>query len=295
MSLGRVVRMIGGFYFVDSLTEAKLVECAIRGRLKLKSEGILVGDLVDFCIEANGRGVIDEIKPRESTLTRPYVANVNLLVLVFAHCNPDPIPRLIDKFLVLAELSRIPYLIVFNKTDLVGKGKADKLANIYRNYGYNVLNACVRSHLGQRKLASAISGKIAVFSGPSGVGKSALLNLLKPGLQLRTGEVSEKIGRGKHTTREVQLLKIKPGSYVADTPGFSQISLESIRPEELAPCFIEFHEFLGQCRFSSCLHDSEPGCGVKTAVAEGKITNDRYQSYLELLGEIKGLWENRYR
>ncbi len=295
MSLGRVVRMIGGFYYVESLTEAKLVECAIRGRLKLKNEGILVGDLVDFSIEANGKGVIDEIKPRESTLTRPYVANVNLLVLVFAHCNPDPIPRLIDKFLVLAELSRIPYLIVFNKTDLVGKGKADKLANIYRNYGYNVLNASVRSHFGQRKLATAISGKIAVFSGPSGVGKSALLNLLKPGLQLRTGEVSEKIGRGKHTTREVQLLKIKPGSYVADTPGFSQISLESIRPEALAECFIEFHESLGQCRFSSCLHDSEPGCGIKAAVAEGKISNERYQSYRELLGEVKGFWENRYR
>lgn len=295
MSAGRVVRIIGGFYFVEPLPEAgPVVECAIRGRLKLKSEGILVGDLVDFAVE-NGQGVITGIQPRQTILTRPYVANVDLLVLVFAHQNPDPVPALIDKFLILAEASGIPYLLVFNKTDLVGKGKADKVANKYLKYGYNVLCTSVRSHLGKRRLLQAIAGKVAVFAGPSGVGKSALLNLIAPGLSLRTGEVSDKIGRGKHTTREVQLLRVKLGSYVADTPGFSQIALDFIAPEQLAGFFPDLAQYAVDCRFASCLHISEPDCRVKEAVDSGAIASERYQSYLDLFSEVKGHWDRRFR
>ncbi|TCL62103.1 ribosome biogenesis GTPase [Hydrogenispora ethanolica] len=292
--VGRVVRIIGGFYFVEPQTPGPIVECAIRGRLKLKTQGILVGDLVKYTIDEDGRGVINEVEPRQSVLTRPYIANVNRVVLVFAHCNPDPIPLLIDKFLVLSEASGIPNLIVFNKTDLVATGKADKLANKYRSYGYNVLCTSVRSNLGKRRLLQEVKGKVSVFAGPSGVGKSALLNMIAPGLRLKTGAVSEKIGRGKHTTREVQLLKIGPDSYVADTPGFSQIALDFMKPEALAGYYPEFSAY-PNCRFTSCLHETEPDCRIKGAVSAGLIAAERYQSYLELLAEVKGYWEKRYR
>ncbi len=294
MSLGRVVRIIGGFYFVESQSGTEIFECAIRGRLKLATGGILVGDLVKYTIEADGRGVINQIEPRQSILTRPYIANVNQLVLVFAHSHPDPIPLLIDKFLVLTATSGIPVLIVFNKSDLVGKGKADKLANKYQCYGYNVLCTSGRTHLGKRRLLQAIKGKVTVFAGPSGVGKSALLNMIAPGLELQTGAISGKIGRGKHTTREVQLLKINPQSYVADTPGFSQIALDFLQPDELADYFPEFAAHR-DCRFASCLHDSEPDCRVKQAVSDRAIAPERYQSYLGLLAEVKSHWEKRYR
>ncbi|HEX3043767.1 MAG TPA: ribosome small subunit-dependent GTPase A, partial [Bacillota bacterium] len=216
--------------------------------MKLDKEGLFVGDLVEYMeteASATGvpkviRGVITGILPRSSTLKRPYVANVELLVLVFAHQKPDPNERLITKFLILAETSGIPYLLVFNKSDLVSKGKTIYLANTYRKYGYQVLCTSVVTHLGKRSLQQLMKGKVTVFAGPSGVGKSALVNLVAPGFKLETGTVSEKIGRGKHTTREVNLLKINPTSYVADTPGFSQLSLDFLKPTELADCFPDF-------------------------------------------------------
>jgi len=295
LAIGRVIRAIAGFIYVEhgDGTENP-VECSSRGKLKLSDQSILVGDRVEFFLE-DQKGVISRILPRENALKRPYIANVNLLVLVFAHQNPDPNDYLIAKFLVLAEKSKIPYLLVFNKTDLVAEGQAKRLTDFYRDHGYQVLCSSVVTRLGKRKLQRAISGKVAVFTGPSGVGKSALLNMIVPGFQLRTGPVSAKIGRGKHTTREAQLLRIAKNSYVADTPGFSQIDLDFLEPSELAALFPEFHNYRGECKFSSCLHQAEPDCAVKKAVREGKIRTERYRSYLQLLEEIKAAWEKRYK
>lgn len=293
--VGRVVRAIGGFFYVDPLTGGdNIVECSVRGKLKLTTPDILVGDKVKYVAE-EAKGVITEVLPRESLLKRPYITNVNLLVIVFAHKNPDPNPSLITRFLILADSSDIPYILVFNKTDLVGKGKADKLANIYRKYGYQVFCTSVVNNLGKRTLQKAMAGKVSVLTGPSGVGKSALLNMLSPGLKLKTGLLSSKISRGKHTTREVQLLRVNSQTFVADTPGFSQITLEHLNPEDLAPFFPDFHNHLGNCRFNSCIHQNEPECALKKAIETGEIDPERYNSYLELLKEIKENWTNRYR
>jgi ribosome biogenesis GTPase len=304
-----VVRAIGGFYYVESCDicidatgktrgnsahKGEPLECSIRGKLKLGAEGIFVGDKVEFSI-VDGAGVITGIMPRETVLKRPYIANVGLIVLVFAHRNPEPNDYLMAKFLILAETSGVPYMIVFNKTDLANKGDAKKLEDTYRSYGYQVLGTSVVTHLGKRTLQKALTQKVAVLAGPSGVGKSALVNMVAPGHQLQTGTLSEKIGRGKHTTREVQLLQIKPESFIADTPGFTQIALDFLKPPELAGCFPDFQTYLNSCKFTSCLHQSEPGCAVKNAVSTGHISSNRYQCYLELLAEIREAWENRYR
>lgn len=295
MSVGRVVRVIGGFFFVESMTELdNVVECSVRGKLKLTASDILVGDKVKFFLE-NSKGVITEVLSRESILKRPYITNVDLLVVVFAHQNPIPNPSLITRFLILADSSDIPYILVFNKTDLVGKGKADKLANIYHKYGYKVFCTSVVKNLGKRTLQKELAGKVSVLTGPSGVGKSALLNMLSPGLKLKTGLLSSKISRGKHTTREVQLLKVNSQTYVADTPGFSQIDLEHLKPEDLEVFFPDFRSYLGKCRFSSCRHQNEPGCALKIGIEDGTIDPERYQSYLELLKELQENWANRYR
>lgn len=295
MAVGRIIRLIAGFFYVEPLGEnTGVVECSARGKLKVTSEAMAVGDLVEYEAE-NGKGVITRVLPRETLLKRPYVANVNLLVLVFAHKDPDPNDMLISKFLILAEASQIPCMIVFNKTDLVTSRKSNLLAETYRNIGYQVLCTSVKTHLGKIKLKKALAGKIAVFSGPSGVGKSALLNMVAPGFQLQTGAVSAKIGRGKHTTREVQLLKTGEGSYIADTPGFTQITFDFIEPTQLADYFIEFDAYRGQCKFISCCHDQEPQCAIKQALADGKISKIRYQNYLQILSEIRQIHKNRYR
>ncbi len=293
MAIGRVVRAIAGFYYIETPEVNDLpVECSIRGKLKLKSEGILVGDRVEYDPE---QGVIIDILPRESVLKRPFIANVDCIVLVFAHQNPEPSGILITKFLVLAAANGIPHLLVFNKSDLVSKTKANKISDFYRKCGYQTICTSVITNQGKLKLKQALNGKITAFAGPSGVGKSALVNMIAPGLKLKTGSVSEKIGRGKHTTREVQLMKVNAISYIADTPGFSQIDFDFIKPEELAGYFPDFNVVEGSCKFNSCLHQNEPGCKVKNAVETGEIEKIRYEAYLELLREIKNNWANRYR
>ena len=293
MAIGRVVRAIAGFYYVEPEEGGQPIECSIRGKLKLTFDSLLVGDKVEYI--SKDKGVITEILPRESVLKRPYIANINCVVLVFAHQNPDPSDILIAKFLVLASASGIPHLIVFNKSDLVNKGEMKDLAETYRGFGYQVICTSVLTHLGKRTLSKALQGKITVFAGPSGVGKTALVNMVAPGFMLRTGTLSEKISRGKHTTREVQLLRMNQNSYIADTPGFSQIDLKEIRPEELAEHFPDFREYQGKCKFNTCIHLNEPGCQVKQAVGTGHILELRYQIYIELLQEIKKQWDNRYR
>ncbi len=293
MAIGRVVRAIAGFYYVEPLEGGQPIECSIRGKLKLTFDSLLVGDKVEYLCK--DKGIITEILPRESVLKRPYIANINCIVLVFAHQNPDPSDILIAKFLVLASASRIPHLIVFNKSDLVSSSRMKRLADTYRGFGYQVICTSVPTNLGKRTLGRALQGKITVFAGPSGVGKTALVNMVAPGFMLKTGTLSEKISRGKHTTREVQLLRMNENSYIADTPGFSQIDLKMIRPEDLAEYFPDFRDYQGKCKFNTCIHFNEPGCQVKKAVQAGQILESRYQVYIELLQEIKELWDNRYR
>lgn len=295
MSIGRVIRAIGGFFYVEPVeTPEEPLECYVRGKMRLKTQTISVGDKVTYEME-KGKAVITGIVERESLLKRPYIANVSLLVLVFAHTSPDPNELLITKFLVLAEQSGIPLILVFNKTDLVSEAEATQISQRFQKYGYRVFCSSVLQQLGRAELVAQLQGKISVFAGPSGVGKSALLNMVAPGFALQTGKVSDKIGRGRHTTREVQLLRLNDQTYVADTPGFTQIALDDIPPHELKDYFPDFAPFEPECRFSGCIHQAEPECGVKQAVERGEFAQQRYSAYLDLLTEIAQSWKKRYR
>lgn len=296
MATGRIVRAVGGFFFVEpQAEEQELIKCTARGKVKKKNEDtILVGDMVEYEI-IDGCGVIHLVLERQNVLKRPYIANVNQILLVFAYDNPAPNNFLIAKFMLLAECSRIPYALVFNKKDLVPAGTANLLAEKYRSNGYTVFSLSTLKNEGKPDLLSFLKNKTAVLAGPSGVGKSAILNMIVSGASARTGEVSQKIGRGRHTTREVQLLHYGKHEYIADTPGFTQISLDFLQPREVSYYFPEFYDHARECRFASCLHDMEIQCGVKRAVEEGLIDTQRYQHYLEFLKEVKQFHSNRYR
>jgi ribosome biogenesis GTPase / thiamine phosphate phosphatase len=295
LPIGRVLRIIGGFCFVAARDgEGPELRCAMKGRLKLETEGILVGDWVEYSTQED-TPIITGLQPRKNFLKRPFIANIDLIILVFAHQKPAPTPGLLAKFLTVAEASEIPYLLVLNKSDLVGEGKADDLANKYQGYGYPVLCTSAVTHQGKTELIDQISNKVAVFAGPSGVGKSALLNMIAPGLHLKTGLLSIKIERGKHTTREVQLLPIDSTTFVADTPGFTQINLDFIEPVDLSWYFPDFTAFRSGCRFTTCIHQAEPECAVKAAVDSGAIAAERYQTYQELLAETERYAKERYR
>jgi ribosome biogenesis GTPase len=294
LGVGRVVRAVGGFFYVEAAEKPfGTIECFIRGKLKVNAATIFVGDQVTFTLE-NGKGVITGVVDRESLLKRPYIANVNLIVLVFACKNPDPNEYLITKFLILAEQAGLPVTLVFNKADLTTDADVKCLADTYRKYGYEVFTTSVLTGQNREALLQRLHGKITVFSGPSGVGKSALLNMVAPGFKLQTGAVSQKIGRGRHTTREVKLLRINEQGYVADTPGFTQITFDGIAPGDLKNFFPDFAEFETACRFTGCLHQAEPDCGIKKAVATGLITIGRYQAYLSILTEVTENWRRRY-
>jgi ribosome biogenesis GTPase len=273
---------------------AETTECLVRGRLKVKTETIFVGDLVTFVTE-NGKGVITGVVDRKTLLKRPYIANVNLIVLVFACQNPDPNEYLITKFMILAQQAALPFMLIFNKADLVSVATADALAANFSGYGCEVLTTSIFTGQNRKELLRKLEGNIAVFCGPSGVGKSALLNMVVPELQLPTGAVSRKIGRGRHTTKEVQLLRLNGPGYIADTPGFTQITLDDIAPGQLKSFFPDFAQYEADCRFTGCVHRAEPDCGIKQAVAAGKIGMGRYRTYLNILTEVTENWRKRYR
>jgi ribosome biogenesis GTPase len=293
--IGRVVKTIGGFFHVITEDESpKTMKCSVRGRLKAKADAILVGDLVTFAIE-DGKGVITGIVDRKTLLKRPYIANANLIVLVFACKNPDPNEYLITKFMILAQQAALPFMLVFSKADLIPAQTVNRFAANFRSYGCEVLTTSIFTDQNRRELLQRLQGNITVFSGPSGVGKSALLNMVVPGLQLQTGAVSRKIGRGRHTTREVQLLRLNGKGYIADTPGFTQIALDDIPPDRLKSFFPDFLQYEADCRFTGCVHRAEPDCGIKKAVAAGKIGMGRYQTYLNIFTEVTENWRKRYR
>ena len=285
---GKIIKGIGGFYYVD--TEKGLYECRARGIFRKNKITPLVGDRVSISVvdEENKKGVVEEIEKRDTELVRPPIANVDKALIVFAIKNPSPNLSLLDRFIVLAEKENLEIVIVFTKVDLDTDGELlGELKDIYEVSGYKVISVSNKLKLNIDKIKEELKENTVVFAGPSGVGKSSLLNEVDKNFELKTGEVSDKIKRGKHTTRHAELLKLECGGMVADTPGFSSLTLDDIDESELKEYFIEFDKY-DDCRFGSrCIHENEPSCAVKEAVENGEISKKRYESYIQLLNEIR--------
>lgn len=285
---GKIIKGIAGFYYVHDGKES-VYQCKAKGVFRNKNIKPLVGDNVEFSIldEADKEGNIEEIFPRKNSLIRPAVANVDQAVVVFALTDPKPNLNLLDRFLVMMERAEIPVQIVFNKLDLCSREESQHYQEVYENCGYPVHLLSVKEELGMDWVHRAIRGKTTVLAGPSGVGKSSLTNRIQPKAGMETGEISEKIRRGKHTTRHSQLFYVEEDTYMLDTPGFSSMYVENIDPEELWMYFPEFSPFTSQCRFSGCVHIGERVCGVKQAVENGKISSSRYENYRLMYQEQK--------
>jgi len=285
MAQGTVIKAFSSYYYVQA--DNKVVMCTLRGRFKKERFSLFVGDVVEYVPGPAGKGVIETILPRRSLLKRPTVANVNQVMVTFAAARPDLSTVLLDRFLVLAEISQLEPVIVINKMDLADKKKIEDIAALYRKIGYQVILISTLTGMGLQELSALLHHRITVFSGPSGAGKSSILNAIEPGLSLVTGVISEKIGRGKHTTRHAQLLPLAGGGFVVDTPGLGFTEFTDINEMDLMHCFPEISAMASACRFSSCLHYKEPQCAVKQAILAGEIAEDRYVSYLAILEELK--------
>ncbi|NMB13564.1 MAG: ribosome small subunit-dependent GTPase A [Firmicutes bacterium] len=286
---GQILKGLGGFYFVKK-TDGAIVTCKARGRFKKDNIDIYVGDRVKINQTIDNTWVIEHVIPRKNLIIRPPIANIEQCIIVFAIKSPDLNYNQLNRFLILAEKSGVEIVICINKTDLVEKKQIESIHRKYTHIGYNLIAISAKEKFGIEKLKNILKDKISVLSGPSGVGNSTLLNAIQPGLKLKTGELSEKTRRGRHTTRHVELLQLDFGGLVADTPGFGHFKLDHIYPEELSNLFIEIGKAAPYCRFKGCMHRHEPNCEVKNLVSEGIICKDRYNSYLELLNEIE---ENR--
>lgn len=282
MSEGVVVKAYGGFCFADD--GRRIVRCTLRGRLKSRGT-VVVGDRVRFSSTREGEGVVEEVFPRRTILQRPLIANVDQLIVVLAVRDPEPVPNLIDRLLVMCEASGITPLLCLNKADL-SEGDIPAWIQAYPKAGYKLLLTSAVTGLGVDTLIGLLRSRISVFAGQSGVGKSSLINRIMPGLNLRVGTVSRKLKRGRHVTRHVELFRFGPETWVADAPGFSSLKLPAVAREELADLFPEMRVLRGRCRYDSCLHDREPECAVKAAVAAGAIAEFRYRNYLDFLHEI---------
>ena len=287
---GRILRSLSGFY--DVQTPQGLVTCRARGILRKEGNSPLTGDLVEITVE-KGKGMVEKILPRKNHFIRPAVANVDALVVFAANVNPVTEPFLIDRVAAIAGDQNVPVYLCVNKCDL---DPAHDLVRIYEHAGFPVICTSAETGEGVEALRALLEGKLTAFTGNSGVGKSSILNRLAPELKLETGEVSEKLGRGRHTTRHVELYRLGENTYVADTPGFSSFDtdqMELILKENLQYAFPDFGSFIGKCRFDDCSHRKEPDCAVRAAVEAGDIEASRYESYLRLYeksSQIKA-WE----
>ena len=286
MSTAQIRKALSGFYYVYD--NDQLIACRGRGILRNRGESPLVGDFVDYTVEGNNNGTIDAIHPRKNSLVRPPIANIDQAILVFSIKEPDFNTILLDRFLVVLESFQIEPIICLTKSDLMDEQMEKTIAEYTKEYeqiGYTILMTYKDDPLFDEKIAPLLKGKVTVLAGQSGVGKSTLLNTILPSLDLKTGVISEALGRGKHTTRHVELIAVCDG-LLADTPGFSSFEFELMEKEQLSSCFPEFVAIQDSCKFRGCLHVKEPKCAVKDAVESGDIKKYRYKHYIQFLDEI---------
>ncbi len=283
---GIIIKGISSFYYVKT-PDNHIYECKARGIFRKEKIIPAVGDRVIIDTKPDDTGTICKILERDNYLIRPPVANINLAIIVFSFTMPEPNVNLLDRFLVTIEKNDIEACITLNKADLVDPQIREKMVAIYEGAGYDVICTSTKTEEGIAKLKEKLKDRITIFAGPSGVGKSSLLNAIQPGLSLQTGELSLKAERGKHTTRHVELMELDIGGSVLDTPGFSSLDMVDIEEEELTYMFPEFEGFTQNCRFKGCRHLNEPQCEIKSRVASQEIAASRYDSYLLLLKEIQ--------
>lgn len=286
---GKIIKGIAGFYYVHD-GKSQVYECKAKGIFRNRGIKPAVGDNVEFTVldEADRIGNIEEILPRKNVLIRPASANVDQALVVFAITRPEPNLNLLDRFLIMMEAQEIPVTICFNKTDLSGEEKQQEYREIYEKAGYPVMFLSTYDGSGICQVREFLRGRTTILAGPSGVGKSSLTNILQPEAAMETGSISEKIHRGKHTTRHAELFCVEADTYLMDTPGFSSMYIEEMEPETLKYYFPEFEPYEEDCRFQAdCVHIGEPVCGIKKALQEGKISQSRYDNYVLLYQELK--------
>ncbi|MCI8374249.1 MAG: ribosome small subunit-dependent GTPase A [Lachnospiraceae bacterium] len=286
---GKIIKGIAGFYYVHT-AESGIYECKAKGIFRNQKVKPLVGDNVRLTVlnEEEKTGNIEELLPRKNALIRPAVANMDQALVIFAAARPKPNFNLLDRFLILMEHQQVPVIICFNKQDLVTFKERELLREIYERGGYRVHFTSAQEKTGIEELRALLQGKTTTVAGPSGVGKSSLINLLQPEAGMETGDISRKIERGKHTTRHSELFALDKESYICDTPGFSSIYLpDDLEKEDLKSYFPEFSDYEPYCRFQGCVHVKEPDCGVKEALLENKISRVRYENYQCLYQELK--------
>lgn len=282
---GTIIKGYSGFYYVAS--GGVCYECSLRGKNRKKKVKFLPGDKVRFSVAGAQTGAIEEVLPRKNELLRPPVANLDQLVILAALYDPLPDLRLIDRLTVFAQWNQIQPVICFNKCDLVSQEEQQRLLDIYRPTGFPVYLCSTVTGVGIGAVKASLQGKFSVLAGNSGVGKSSLMNAISDRWQLATGQISDRLKRGKHTTRHVELFQLDEQTLLADTPGFSSLQLpEDLKREELCRLFPEFLSRLGDCRFATCMHNSEPDCAIKEALARGEIARSRYENYLAFLDEV---------
>ena len=285
---GKIIKGIACFYYIYA-EDGNVYECKAKGIFRKDNFKPLVGDNVEITVlnEEEKEGSVTSILPRRNSLIRPAVANVDQAFLIFAMENPKPNFLLLDRFLIMMEQQEIPAVICFNKKDVGDKDEMEKLYEIYTGCGYRVVLSSTYEGEGMDEIREILNGKTTVVAGPSGVGKSSITNCMQGEVQMETGEISKKLKRGKHTTRHSQVIPVEKNTFLVDTPGFSSLYLTDMKEEELRDYFPEFVMYEPQCRFQGCMHIHEPGCAVKEALSEGKISQQRYDNYLALYEELK--------
>ncbi|TAH71583.1 MAG: ribosome small subunit-dependent GTPase A [Anaerolineaceae bacterium] len=286
---GKIIKGIAGFYYVHVPEKDETFECKAKGIFRKHNIKPLVGDdaIIDTNDQPEGKGTITHILPRKNDIIRPAVANVDQAMVIFAAAEPSPNLNLLDRFLIMMQRQKVHTIICFNKKDIVNQKEMGLLIDTYMLSGYEVISISVLQDDGMPIIRGLIKGKTTVLAGPSGVGKSSLINIISPKAQMEIGSVSEKIKRGKHTTRHSELIYVDDYTYVMDTPGFSSLYIHEIEKEELKDYFIEFNKYEDKCRFIGCMHLNEPGCAVKEALSEGIISSIRYDNYKALYAELK--------
>lgn len=292
---GKIIKGIAGFYYVD-VVESGIYECKAKGIFRKEKRKPMVGDNVEITVldEEAREGNLVQILPRKNELIRPAVANVDQALVIFAMEDPKPNWMLLDRFLVMMEWQQVPVIICMNKIDLGTPERLQKIRLVYETAGYPVCFTSVREEDGLDELMKLLNGKTTTVAGPSGVGKSSITNQLQQEISMETGSISKKLGRGKHTTRHSQVIRIDADTYIMDTPGFSSLDVDFIKADELKDYFPEFRPYEGMCRFPGCSHTHEPGCAIKEALEEGKLSALRYKNYTGMYEEQKEKDKRRY-